>query len=92
MLLYILNLILTYVFALIFSGSVFTFFMIKGNIPRKIQGLLIGAIPLGLLFYWGINIDSKNYIWWFLGIVIWNIIAQARHIQKRIKMNNQQHM
>lgn len=81
--LFIANLLLTYIFSIFLSGSVFTFFTIKGRYLKKFQGFVISSLPLIVLFIWGYNLKQQQYIWWFLAIIAINLIIQFNHNRKK---------
>jgi hypothetical protein len=82
--LFILNLILVYFFAMSLAAGFWGLFMPKGHLSRKFTMIIVTIGILAGLYFWGASLEyNEYYSWIFLAIIIWNIIAQKRHINKR---------
>lgn len=79
------NLVLVYIFALIFTAGIFTLFT-PGNSTKKLVLSLLSASILIALYLWGSTLDFKYYTIAFSVIILLNFINQVRHDAKKRKL------
>jgi hypothetical protein len=84
--LYIIMLVLSYIFSIMFFSSITHMRFPKYEMAfKKATGMfLFSLVVLAIIGYSAFNLFEKNFFIWFGCIILWNLFAEMR-IVKRIK-------